>query len=215
MPFNVIVDTDMGLMKLIQFEYYNDTYFNMGLIDTTDSLQQFTAAMRPQENIMVSLCSDACSEEMVEDFTNQFFSKEYDQILSLSPMSQVMKIIETIKLMHSERDVRIDVLCSSEKEKQLLERRQIPVNIVMGDFSTVDMNNYDALFVKCVYDLTIFGDLERKVIYVPNYKFNVIYDGGDPNKPLIVPDIFQLYGIQNDFKVYEAYTFEESELPVL
>lgn len=213
-PFNTIIDTDIGLMKLIQFDYRNDTYFNMGLIDTTEPLQQFTAANRDNENIMFSLCSSECTPEMIEDFTEQFFSKEYDEILKLSPLTHIMRIIKMIEVTHSEKDVQLTVLCTNSKQKDLLEHRQIPVNIIQESYSTVNLSNFGVLFVKNVNELGLFNNVEGKLIFVPNYKFNLFFEEGHKD-PLIRPDIYMEYAPLNDFRIYPAYVLEDSELPKL
>ena len=40
-PFEVLVDIDMGLLKLIEFEYHDETFFYPGLLNTSEDNQKY------------------------------------------------------------------------------------------------------------------------------------------------------------------------------
>ena len=77
-PFNVLVDTDMGILKLIEYEYHNEDFFLPGILNTSEINQRYFLATRNISNVVEALLSVE-DTELAEDLYNQFMEKEYDQ----------------------------------------------------------------------------------------------------------------------------------------
>ena len=96
MPFNVLIDTDMGLWNLIQFDYRNDIFFLKGMLDMSDAHKKYFMITRDNRNPLMTILSEP-DETLANDFYSQFIDKEYDQILKLSPNTDVCKILDVMK----------------------------------------------------------------------------------------------------------------------
>lgn len=212
-PFDVLIDIDMGLLKLIEFDYHNEDFFLPGILNTSETNQKYFLITRTSSNIVESLLTVE-DKELAEDLYNQFMEKEYDNILKLSCNTSICDLTLLLRT-NMNQVIRVTVLCSNEKEKKLIEDRRISVfRIIISDPDSININNYGTIFVKNVYDLDKYRKVEGKTIYVPNYGFNVINDPNYPN-PILKPDTVAKYGENNEFEIYMPYVLDPRKIPLI
>ena len=212
-PFDVLIDTDMGLLKLIEFEYHNEDFFLPGILNTSETNQKYFLVTRISPNVISSLLTIE-DEELAEDLYNQFIDKEYDEILKLSCNTSICDLTLTHRK-NMNQVIRVTVMCKDEREKKLVEDRRISVfRTIISDPESIDINNYGTMFVKDVDDLDRYRIIEGKTIYVPNYGFNVFNDPNYPN-PILKPDAIAKYGNDNEFEIYTPYIFDPRKTPVV
>lgn len=211
MPFNVLIDTDIGLWNLISFQFRNKDFFLPGMLDISDEHKKYFMMTRDDRNPLLSLLTEP-SEELANDFYNQFMEKEYDGILKVSPNTDVCRILATMKKTQS-NVIRLTILCKDEKEKQvILDRGLNHDSIIIGDISSTSIADYGTIFIKDIDDLDKFRHIEGKTIYVANYGFNVLIDQDNVN-PLIPLDVITKYGGENEFYIYSVYTLDPRGIP--
>ena len=70
-PFNLIVDTDMGLIKLLEFDYSNTEYFHEGILNTEEENQQYLLNTRNNRNPL-SIVFKKDDPELMDDLYKQF-----------------------------------------------------------------------------------------------------------------------------------------------
>ena len=121
-PFNVLVDTDMGILKLIEYEYHNEDFFLPGILNTSEINQRYVLATRSVSNVVEALLSVE-DKELAEDLYKQFMEKEYDQILKLSCNTAICDLTLLLKK-NINQVIRVTVLCEDEKQKKLVEDRK-------------------------------------------------------------------------------------------
>lgn len=212
-PFDVLIDIDMGLLKLIEFDYHNEDFFLPGILNTSETNQKYFLITRTSSNIVESLLTIE-DKELAEDLYNQFMEKEYDNILKLSCNTSICDLTLLLRT-NMNQVIRVTVLCSNEKEKKLIEDRRISVfRIIISDPDSININNYGTIFVKNVDDLDKYRRVEGKTIYVPNYGFNVINDPNYPN-PILKPDTVAKYGENNEFEIYMPYVLDPRKIPLI
>lgn len=212
-PFELLVDTDIGLLSLIKKEYNNEEYFLPGILNASETNLKYSLLTRTTENPLGIIMVDECNFELMDDLYNQFMSKEYDKILSLSPNTMVEKLVHDIKI-NIEQIVRITVLCNSEKEQHDLEKRDTdPYKVIVGSFESIDLSGYGSVFVKRLSDLDKFKGLSGKNIYIPNYSFNVTINP-EVSMPLINFEYLQKYGNSNEFQVFTMYHINPRDIPL-
>ena len=212
-PFDVLIDIDMGLLKLIEFDYHNEDFFLPGILNTSETNQKYFLITRTSSNIVESLLTVE-DKELAEDLYNQFMEKEYDNILKLSCNTSICDLTLLLRT-NMNQVIRVTVLCSNEKEKKLIEDRRISVfRIIISDPDSININNYGTIFVKNVDDLDKYRRVEGKTIYVPNYGFNVINDPNYPN-PILNPDTVAKYGEHNEFEIYMPYVLDPRKIPLI
>ena len=83
-PFNLIFDTDFGLIKLISKEYRADL-FDKSVLDSDDSVIANLLIARPFENPLCILTEyNSETKKILDDYYLEFMDTRYDDILKLS-----------------------------------------------------------------------------------------------------------------------------------
>ena len=211
-PFEVLVDIDMGLLKLIEFEYHDETFFYPGLLNTSEDNQKYFLMNRDYPNVIRSLLS-VDDEELADDLYNQFMEQEYDKILQLSCNTAICDLTLLLRK-DINQVVRVTCLCADEKQKKIIADRKISVfKTIVSKIEDTSLNGFGTIFIKNVNDLYKFRHIEGKTIYVPSYRFNVNIDPDKPD-PLLPENILFDFSRDNEFMVYTPYIFDPRKIPV-
>lgn len=212
-PFNILVDTDMGLLKLVEFDYNNDLYFLQGILHTSETNQQYAMVTRTKINPL-SVILQYDDNDLAENLYSQFMEKEYVQILKLSCNTSIRDLSELLNTT-IDQVIRITILCKSEQEQREVEDRHIKSfrTIVESDLNKINLSDYQVLFVKSIYDLDRYRNVTGLNIYVPNYGFNITIDP-EMSQPLLPEDILKKYGKENEFEIFSIYTFDPRKIPL-
>lgn len=211
MPFNVLIDTDVGVWKLIQDEYHNEVFFLPGMLDVLDVHKKYMMMTRDTRNPLLTILTEP-SEELADDFYNQFMEKEYNSILEKSPTTDVCKILDTMRITKS-NIIRLTILCKNEEEKQcILDRNIVHDSIIVGEMEKISLSEYGVIFIKDVKDLDSFRRVEGKIIYIANYGFNIYKDPESVN-PILPFEVIEKYSGENEFYVYSVYHIDPKDVP--
>ena len=204
-PFNMIIDTDVGLLKLVEYEYHSN-FFYSNLLGNFDYLK-YMLANRNKRNPLSVIAKEDTSDEELDDLYNQFINERYESILKLSSNSPLMKMI---KLCEKDPCIHYTVVFQNElEEKVFYERGYKPFSSFIGDFTDKKiLNNYNSLFVKYIDDLDQ-KDIKEKGIYIANLKFNK-----ELKEEIYLPklNIYDQIPI-NDFYFIDIYDIDEKRLP--
>lgn len=215
-PFDLIVDIDMGLAKLIYFQYNNKDFFNTQYIENDNLIKQLLL-FREEENPLHEIYKYPDDFKTINDLYQQFMTKEYKNILSVSNNTDLIKLL-FVSNMNKDKLVIITVLCKSQDEVNILAERNIPCEIIIEpDKSKIDLSKYQSIYVKNLKDLDLYNDkqLYSKNIFVANYGFNVMIE---PKTKMILLNISKcekyIKGRHNDFYIFSLYSFNTlEELP--
>ena len=211
-PFNLLIDTDMGLIKLIEYEYHNDEYFWPGMIDCDDTLKQFSLLSRTDPNPL-SVVMKSEDPELQQDLYSQFMEKEYSSILKLSSNTSLCGISSILRT-SIDKSVRVTALCKTQEEADLIKKRHIQVeNIILGEPETISLDKYNVLFLKDVEDIRKYKNVDGKEIYIANYGFNMVIEP-DEEQPLLPMEVLYDYASSNEFSLISVYTFRPEDIPV-
>ena len=121
-PFNLIVDTDMGLIKLLEFDYSNTEYFHEGILNTEEENQQYLLNTRNNRNPL-SIVFKKDDPELMDDLYKQFIEKEYDNILQLSCNTSLANLANALREDISQV-IRLTILCQSKAEENIIKDRK-------------------------------------------------------------------------------------------
>lgn len=212
-PFNLIVDTDYGLTKLIHEDYNNYDFFYMGLVDADGTDLQYLLQTRTEANPVLNMMVDSENVELGDKLYSQFMEREYDKILQLSCNTALANVSKLLKK-NVDQIIKISIMCENQKEIDELKKRKIPCfKSFISKPENINLSDYDALFVKNVTDLDLYKNVESKTIYIPCYEFNVLFLDESP-EPIVVPDYMLKYGYINEFNVFTLYTIDPRKMPL-
>ena len=173
-PFNMIVDTDFGVIRFVEDVNRLSEY-------PVNKLKSFLIN-RKNENPIPEYCELRNAYEMPSYNLLMETEKYYNAILKLSKVTDIMSlVINTHKLgLASEMDIIIG--CNTETEIQHLKDilSKLKYGIKMDLNSNIKLNDFDYIFTKCLdeyyVDYLINNGINRKRLYVADYKFNTIID---------------------------------------
>ena len=173
-PFNMIIDTDFGMIRLI--EKIQDIHGY-----SVNKLKSFLIN-RENEN-PISEYNKLRQINIIESAYDLILDKYYQIILPLSSVTDMVAfVINTYKLgLSNEVEITIgcDLECEIEYLKSILSELNYSFDIQLN--IDIDLNEYDCIFTKFmdkyyVDDLLNRVKIKGKRIYVADYRFNTLYD---------------------------------------
>lgn len=213
--FDSVIDTDIGLMRLIKKDYNTD-FFYQGILDSPEYIWKHLLELRPVPNPLYIIMDDE-TEEQTETMNNiykQFMEEEYKKILELSPLGPLALIANANA--YSDNLISLTVICKSQMEKDILKIKEVKFHeAIISDRKDIYTPNYEVIAEKNVWDLKQYVNLERNTLMIPDYRFNVLVVPGYEDTPLLPEEILEKYGRKNEFKIYNAYALDQSILPEL
>lgn len=184
-PFDMILDTDMGIWKLIQKRYPDDKVFYSTLLKIRDiERMKCIIVDRNKPNPLYALLREeyySSADTLYSDFIN----KHYDEILSLSQKTGIFDLIRRSQTVSEV--LRFLVLCKSTAEERELRKRFSKYDVevstrVITDLEHFDVSKFGSVYVKDYNDILNYTKVEGKNIIVGRYKFN--FENGIENVPL-------------------------------
>lgn len=214
-PFELVIDLDIGLLKLVRFEYNKNNYFYKSILQGTDDCLRYALMIREDPNPLSIAAVNPDDKESLNEFYKQFMEREYTKILNLSQDTAISDLTKVSSMSNSaDRIVRITVMCRNEEEKKLINVRKInPFKVIISNPEKVDLSQYKALFVKNVYDLDLYRNVEALNLYIANYGFNLIQDPDKSNTPGLPIDIVAKYSKDNEINIFTVYNLDPDKIP--
>ena len=205
--FESIIDTDMGLMRLIKSDY-DSGFFYSTILNNTEDFQHLVLNLRTHPNPLVTLMpiDDDNDLETANDLLKQFKDQEYQKILDLSPPATFNTILSSN--MYSKDLFHTTVICRSQAEADILKIKEIDCEaLICTNPKDISLKKYQVITIKDIAELDQYVHLERKAIYVPDYRFNVKRVKNFKG-PLLPQHTLEDYADKNDFNVYAAYVYK-------
>lgn len=185
-PFDLLVDIDIGIVRTAQSEYYkNDKYDNYLDFDILSDLDKdnykFLFEYRTNINPLYIVADRDLPKEkydILDDIYNTIIEEKYVDVLNNSELTAIHRIIASG--MYSDGGpFRVTIICKNELEASYVRSFNFKSNIIIckskEDICDIDMNEYKYLFIKDIKDLEYYGDLKEKVLFIANYRFNKEY----------------------------------------
>ena len=132
---------------------------------------------------------------------------EYSNILKLSPVSTFYRII--LSNVFKNNIFKVSVVCKTQEEADILQEKGVECTpIIVDKKDKIYLKKYDVISVKNVFELDEYFNVNGKIIFIPDYRFNVMEIPQD--KELLLPEeILIKYGINNQLNIYNAYVYED------
>lgn len=173
-PFKMIVDTDSGILRLIEKVQQVPEY-------SINEMKSFLLN-RGKENPVIDFNKER-KLEIMEQVYDEILDRFYEKILPLSLTTDLISfIINTYKLGFS-NELEITIACNYELEMEYLKSitSSLPYSLNMEFNTDLNLNRFDCIFIKYLDEFMVdylidIIKLEGKRIYVADYNFNTLYD---------------------------------------
>ena len=212
--FDLIIDTDIGLLKFIQKEFNNPNIFIPGILRERDvNIMKMIVTDRSQYNPLKTYMIEGTEAyNSADSLYSQFMEKHYEEILKLSTQTSLFDIIRRSSSMGDA--VKFDIICKDELEKQAIISRFKKFKIspsvkIVKKLSDFDVSHYGSIYVKDIRDTLFFPTFEGKNVIIGNYKFNC-----EDNLPLVPKKevTAKLLLLSNVVKMIDMYAIDDSDI---
>lgn len=196
--FDLVVDTDLGLINMMKKEYNNSEFVLRYLNSMKDKIIIDQLLEREEKNPLSIIIKEEFKDS-IDSLYKEFTETEYDNILKYSSVTDIMHLI-TVYI--NTGTVHAVIICKNKSEEQLINNLNIPQLkvIVEKDKSKIDLSSYDSIFIKDYSDILKFNGVIAKNIFIGNYKFNLEDDNRIP-----LNDISLIVGKTNLVSIIDVY----------
>ena len=208
-PFDMIIDTDVGLICTILKKYMNSDVFIKEFFNKKICQLVYDLYLRKVENPL-RMCLKEQYIGKADIFYEQFMEQEYDSIINYSVFTEFYRLIRAYT---NETDIRPTILYKNERERiELLKHENTKkcTSISVNCINASNIKNYNQFYFKRIEDVTPFlGLIKNKTIYFANYGFNKNDDGNIKDNG----EIFLLSedNVINIIDVYSMNKLEEAK----
>lgn len=163
--FDCYIDTEVGLIRLIQDKYLDDKVFNVELLQS--GLRNIINMLinRKEKNPLYLFANKDISKEDLDDYYKEFMNIEYDRILSRSVTTEIGHLIELLK---SEPSIHITFLCHNQKQRNILVKEEF----LRGKNFILDTDNVDFSQFTQFYFKYISEDIDKYIFPYKTYYFS-------------------------------------------
>ena len=208
LPFNMVIDTEIGLLRLITFEFRADNIFNIGVLDMSDSELKYLLKHRSHKNPLSVIMKDDKNEELMDDLYNQFMTKEYSKILEMSPSTTLLDLC--IKSFYAD-SIRIDILCKNEEEKHFIKSRinDVKLSLIIQD-DNFNLMNYSNIYIKNIDELKRYNKdtIRGKNFYIGDFDYNTEEDPNNKSNRVPILNIVS-NNSNNNYYLIDLYSYDQ------
>ena len=193
---NILLDTDIGVYRLVREKYDNPKYFKLNILDVIIERYKEVIPRRDTINPLSFIIKDEYKNS-IDNLYNEMMYKDYSRILELSEFTNVEDVLG---LFLTRKELDIKIVCKNLEEKQIFKNRNKKYNIVVFEnYKDIDVEPYDAIYTKYYKDYSKFNKIVAKTLYFANAKYNFT------NKNIIDPEIYINLDGPNEFKAINLY----------
>lgn len=213
-PFDLIINTEYGLIQYIRLEYPNNDIWNHEAISLLDEESIIIDLLdRAEVNPLFVIANNySIDKESLDNLYIEFMNKTYRQILEQANKTKLYNAI--IAWLEMSQTISVTILCKNELEVEyinnFLPKLKKCITILSNkSLAELDLSNYNTLYVKNTKDLA-GAKIAGKNIYIAAYLYNFEYfdiPSNINNFDTVVPrfdDIKHLLG-KNEIKLFSMY----------
>lgn len=171
--FEMVVDLDLAMFKLIREKYNNPEYVDQAFIHMNDEKEiirrlMYRKHINPLEIIMPNVDSTK--------LYNQFRYDKLDELLQYANATDIFGLM--ITLIKEASSVDITILCENKLEEEFLHKLNHNINIygiktIVKEPANVITKLYSAIYIKYLSKLFLFKKPQGCYIYLANAGYNI------------------------------------------
>ena len=207
--FDQIIDTDFGLIEIINNKYHDTDTFYWSLLEAPAKFKVGLLYNRIHPNPLTVIAKDRENIELLDDYYNQFMEEEYVAILKQSIITELYKVLK--KLVNTEGVYPL-IVCKSPLEKTYFEKidketfNKCTVTLSDSLSALLKDKKYSPIYIKNIRDTaSIINELDAQTLYIAGYRFNF----EDNERQHLLNEYSVLLSGINRIKVYETYTKDD------
>lgn len=227
-PFDLLVDTDMGVLKYTQISYppdFRDLFHSelMKLIgpEHNDFLHYILIHREFANPLTVIYKPEKMIFSNIDDLYEKIMDKA-EMVLKLSTSTAIMEMI--CKSFFVQDSLKFDILCKNKQEHDNLVERfnsyfetsKVPASIIVGNPDDIDIDLYGNIYIKDIHDISKYKHpIEGKNIIIANYDFNK-ETNLESGEILELPkmDVIDDYTASNRIQFIDVYSIDENKIGV-
>lgn len=210
--FNMLVDTDLGLLCLIKSKYNDPTVFDNNILNYNDNilrgLLQLNESINPLNIIMIDKY-----KEQADQFYSEFMEVEHEKLIKSSPTTTM---VEVVKRFIDSGSMKVTILCSDKLEYERMNDIMSDCAtasysiITEKDYTSVDISSYDTIFIKYAKDLLGFNNTIGKNLIISDYVVNLDSEMYKEKQKIPKKEYLVIYAPNNEFYTVALYHYDES-----
>jgi hypothetical protein len=212
---NTMIDYDLAVMKVFQFNYNNPDFVNQEVMRYTLPELKWALLRRTELNpLSICLYPSIVSPSNMDKILSDLCKDDGELLNRILTPTGTYNLISMLSIVSG---FDVTVLCTDEEEKNVIERFHRSKNfkyILESDLEEpINMDFYDCIVIKDIRDAITSFQLEKKVIFVQNYEFNISRESD--GSPLPRVDVsFQLLKHKNNVMLMEVYDHKGLKSPI-
>lgn len=173
-PFNMVVDTDFGMIRMIE-KVQNISEYPVNKLKSL-------LLKREDENPVIDY--NRIRKLNISEYTyDVILEKYYEKVLPLSSLTDMLPFIINTHKLGVSNELQITVACDLESEMKYLSKITSSLNYTIDTElnSNINLNDFDYIFIKYIDQYYVdylinTAKIRGKRIYVADYEFNTLYD---------------------------------------
>lgn len=176
-PFNLVYDTDYGILRYIRDTCKDAPNYNWGVLNMHKIFLIQLLSNRDDVNPVKLVIEDDELLDCADDIYNDIMEEDYRSVLLRSIPTAIYDYVSMLS--STEGIVKPNILCQRDEEVEFIKKNFEPFKKGKCEILTgkVDANKYDPLFTKVISDMpNMYYNVGCNTIYLARYWFNVEID---------------------------------------
>lgn len=212
-PFDTLVDTEFGLLRLIKHRYCNSTMFYTQVFLNSNNTILYMLYTRTKKNPLQILAREKeLGMDIYDNYYKEFMENKYKEILSYSIFTDIYPLVQNMA--RSQSAVVPTIVCKNNEEKQYLlnEDKELfeKIDIVISqDIEAVvnSVSDINTVFIKDIPSLNT-NMKEGIALYIAGYRHNFV---NIEKQWVFDPAIYELLSSKYIIKCYMPYPLNLDE----
>lgn len=189
-PFDMVLDVEVGLIRLIKYEYSNNKVFDQVILSNDNNIFfKDILSKRKNKNPLTVIATDEYKNNLslLDELYAQFMEREYKEILELSPPTSLFDMIN-ISMVYRSSGISCSIWCKSILEhKEYTSRLGARCRSIIDEplAKNIELAVFGNIYIHDYPDILNFLNLKGKNIFVSNYRYNF----EDDEKKILLQDV--------------------------
>lgn len=209
-PFNLIIDTDIGLYRVIAEKYKDPNTFGTGILEASPKYQLYHLYNRTDINPLYSIAVNPNDKKTLDEYYEEFMEEEYTSIVENSPTTRLYNIITSTLYMSG---IHYTILCKNKFEEEYLKDADKSLNMCtfrIGDYTDTEDIDDPVYFKYVQLIIPNLNFVAGRNLYIAGYGFN-INDKGELN---LSEDELLVLNSYNKMTIFDPYNRDEDMLVI-